>query len=93
MADELLIELRAVEKFLILIFRRQIDTIILADVPYCFRRKLVGVRADIQCFEDMKPEQICRIIRKNIKQTYNLLARGKEALRLAYERMGLSRDS
>jgi hypothetical protein len=53
MADELLIELRAVEKFLILIFRRQIDTIILADIPYCFRRKLVGVRADTQCFEDM----------------------------------------
>ena len=34
MADELLVEFRAVEKFLILIFRRQIDTIILADVPY-----------------------------------------------------------
>jgi hypothetical protein len=41
MADELLVEFRAVEKFLILIFRRQIDTIILADVPYCFRRKLL----------------------------------------------------
>ena len=47
----------------------------------------------LQCFENMKPEQICRIIRKNIKQTYNLLARGKEALRLAYERMGLSWDA
>ena len=47
----------------------------------------------LQCFENMKPEQICRIIKKNIKQTYNLLARGKEALRLAYERMDLSRDS
>ena len=47
----------------------------------------------LQCFENMKPEQICRIIRKNIKQTYNLLARGKEALRLAYERMGNSWDS
>ena len=41
MADELLIELRAVEKFLILIFRRQIDTIILADIPHCFRRTLL----------------------------------------------------
>ena len=47
----------------------------------------------LQCFENMKPEQICRIIRKSIKQTYNLLARGKEALRLAYERMGNSWDT
>ena len=47
----------------------------------------------LQCFENMKPEQICRIIRKSIKQTYNLLARGKEALRLAYERMGISWDT
>ena len=53
MADELLVEFRAVEKFLILIFRRQIDTIILADVPYCFRWKLTGMRANTQCFEDM----------------------------------------
>ena len=43
-------------------------------------------------FEDMKPEQICRIIKKSIKQTYNLLARGKEALRVACERMGKSWD-
>ena len=47
----------------------------------------------LQCFENMKPEQICRIIKKNIKQTYNLLARGKEALRLAYEKMGHSWDA
>ena len=46
----------------------------------------------LQYFEDMKPEQISRIVKKNIKQTYNLLARGKEALRTAYERMGLSWD-
>ena len=39
-------------------------------------------------FENMKPEQISRIIKKSIKQTYNILARGKEALRVAYERMG-----
>ena len=37
-------------------------------------------------FENMKPEQISRIIKKNIKQTYNILARGKESLRIAYER-------
>ena len=43
----------------------------------------------LQYFENMKPEQISRVIKKNIKQTYNLLARGKEALRVAYERMGL----
>ena len=42
----------------------------------------------LQYFESMKPEQISRIIKKNIKQTYNLLARGKEALRAAYEKMG-----
>lgn len=46
----------------------------------------------LQYFEDMKPEQISRIIKKNIKQTYNLLARGKEALRAAYEKMGISWD-
>jgi RNA polymerase sigma-70 factor (ECF subfamily) len=40
----------------------------------------------------MKPEQISRIIKKNIKQTYNLLARGKESLRAAYEKMGISWD-
>ena len=39
-------------------------------------------------FENMKPEQISRIIKKNIKQTYNILARGKESLRIAFERMG-----
>ena len=44
-------------------------------------------------FENMKPEQISRVIKKNIKQTYNLLARGKESLRIAYERMGYSWNS
>ena len=59
---------------------------------------LKGIEADyrqalyLQYFEDMKPEQISRIIKKNIKQTYNLLARGKEALRAAYEKMGISWD-
>ena len=46
----------------------------------------------LQYFEDMKPEQISQIIKKNIKQTYNLLARGKEALRTAYEKMGYPWD-
>lgn len=46
----------------------------------------------LQYFENMKPEQISRIMKKNIKQTYNLLARGKEALRAAYERMGFPWD-
>ena len=44
-------------------------------------------------FENMKPEQISRVIKKNIKQTYNLLARGKESLRNVYERMGYSWNS
>lgn len=46
----------------------------------------------LQYFENMKPEQISQIIKKNIKQTYNLLSRGKEALRAAYEKMGYSWD-
>ena len=46
----------------------------------------------LQYFENMKPEQISRIIKKNIKQTYNLLARGKEALRAIYEKKGHSWD-
>lgn len=46
----------------------------------------------LQYFEEMKPEQISRIIKKNIKQTYNQLSRGKEALRAAYEKMGISWD-
>ena len=41
-------------------------------------------------FENMKPEQISRIVNKNIKQTYNLLSRGRESLRNVYERMGKS---
>ena len=53
MADELLIEFRAVEIILILIFRRQINTIILTDIPYSFRRKLMGIRSNAQCLEDM----------------------------------------
>ena len=43
-------------------------------------------------FENMKPEQISRIIKKNIKQTYNLLSRGKESLRVAFEKMVKSWD-
>lgn len=39
-------------------------------------------------FEDLKPEQISRVIKKTVKQTYNLAARGKTALRKVLERMG-----
>lgn len=39
-------------------------------------------------FEDMKPEEIGLIMGKNVKQIYNLMARGKKALREALERMG-----
>jgi RNA polymerase sigma-70 factor (ECF subfamily) len=46
----------------------------------------------LQYFEDLRPEQISQILKKNIKKTYNLLSRGKEALRDAYEKMGLSWD-
>ncbi|MBO4650063.1 MAG: sigma-70 family RNA polymerase sigma factor [Clostridiales bacterium] len=41
-------------------------------------------------FEDLKPEQISRVIKKTVKQTYNLAARGKTALRKVLERMGSS---
>jgi len=41
-------------------------------------------------FEDLKPEQISRVIKKSVKQTYNLSARGKAALRRELERMGSS---
>jgi hypothetical protein len=40
MADELLVEFGTSEKLLVLVFRRQINTIILADIPHCFGRKL-----------------------------------------------------
>ena len=61
-------------------------------------RSLKAIDADyrqalyLQYFEDMKPEQISRIIKKNIKQTYNLLARGREALRTTFDKMGISWD-
>ncbi len=32
-------------------------------------------------FEDMKPEEIARVLNKSIKQIYNLTARGREALK------------
>ncbi|MBP5151650.1 MAG: RNA polymerase subunit sigma-24, partial [Lachnospiraceae bacterium] len=39
-------------------------------------------------FESMKPDEIARILKKNIKQVYNLTTRGREALRAALERNG-----
>ena len=41
-------------------------------------------------FEEMKPEQISRIIKKSTKQTYNLTNRGRVALRKEMESMGYS---
>ncbi len=43
-------------------------------------------------FEDLKPQEISRIMKKNIKQIYNLTARGKTALKDTLERMGYSWD-
>ena len=43
-------------------------------------------------FEDLKPPEISRIMKKNIKQIYNLTARGKTALKSTLERMGYSWD-
>ena len=39
-------------------------------------------------FEDMKPEEIARVLNKSIKQIYNLTARGREALKTVLERNG-----
>ena len=41
-------------------------------------------------FEDMKPEEVAKVMKKSIKQVYNLLSRGKKALREELERMGYS---
>ena len=41
-------------------------------------------------FEDMKPEQISKVMKISPKQTYNLIARGKNALREALEKKGIS---
>ena len=41
-------------------------------------------------FEDMRPADISRIMKKTMKQVYNLTSRGKEALKDALERMGYS---
>lgn len=41
-------------------------------------------------FEELKPEQISRVIKKSTKQTYNLTTRGRAALRKEMERMGYS---
>ena len=43
-------------------------------------------------FEDLKPQEISRIMKKNIKQIYNLTARGKTALKDTLERMGYTWD-
>ncbi|MCR5617846.1 MAG: RNA polymerase sigma factor [Clostridiales bacterium] len=43
-------------------------------------------------FEDLKHDQIGRIMSKTTKQTYNLAARGKVALRAELERMGATWD-
>ena len=43
-------------------------------------------------FEEMKPEEISRIMKKSKKQIYNLTARGKAALKEVLERMGYTWD-
>lgn len=39
-------------------------------------------------FEEMSHEEVARVMRKSMKQIYNLTERGKKALREALERMG-----
>ena len=43
-------------------------------------------------FEELKSDQICRILKKTKKQIYNLSARGKTALKAELERMGYTWD-
>lgn len=43
-------------------------------------------------FEGLKPPEISRIMKKNVKQIYNMTARGKTALKDTLERMGYSWD-
>lgn len=43
-------------------------------------------------FEDLKPPEISRIMKMNIKKIYNLTARGKTALKDTLERMGYTWD-
>ncbi|MBO4701977.1 MAG: RNA polymerase sigma factor [Lachnospiraceae bacterium] len=43
-------------------------------------------------FEGLKPPEISRIMKKNIKQIYNMTARGKTALKDTLERRGYSWD-
>ena len=42
----------------------------------------------LQYVEDMAPADIARVTGRRVKQIYNLIARGKQALRLELERMG-----
>jgi len=39
-------------------------------------------------FEDMKPADVSRVMKKNVKQIYNLAARGRASLKEVLERMG-----
>lgn len=41
-------------------------------------------------FENMKPEEIAGVLKKNKKQVYNLTARGRDALKAALERNGFA---
>ena len=43
-------------------------------------------------FEGLKPPEISHIMKKNVKQIYNMTARGKTALKDTLERMGYSWD-
>ena len=42
----------------------------------------------LQYMEDMSPSEIAQVTGRRVKQVYNLIERGKKALRLRLERMG-----
>ncbi|MCR5419317.1 MAG: sigma-70 family RNA polymerase sigma factor [Lachnospiraceae bacterium] len=59
----------------------------LDSIPAEYRQVLY-----LMFFEELKSEQIARILKKTTKQVYNLSARGKTALKGALERMGYTWD-
>ena len=53
----------------------------LASIPADYREALY-----LMYFEDMKPEEIATVMKKSKKQVYNLITRGKQALKEAMEK-------
>ncbi len=55
----------------------------LSELKEDYRQVLI-----LQYFEDMSPEELCTVLGKSRKQIYNLLERGRKALKEELERTG-----